>query len=101
PAATVISTISLHDALPILFCHRAYIKCGLFVMDLGCVAIHAIQHPMYSLDFPGRFKWIRYLISARCLMASGAQSSIAVSVALLIDRKSTRLNSSHLGISYA
>src|SRR5256885_12042607 len=59
----------------------------------------------YTTLFRSAWGWVSYLLHLVVAVAAvvpGAQPSIALLViALIIDRKSTRLNSSHLVISYA
>src|SRR5258705_6686015 len=89
-ATTEIYTLSLHDALP-------------------------ISPPSVSHDEPSRFKGMNFTVSNTLVRSAGSRKtdqssscrdslncgwSIASS-ARSSDRKSTRLNSSHLGISYA
>src|SRR5262245_63554952 len=80
PSTTVIYTLSLHDALPISGSHedvRARAEIAFLVDD--------------GLD---RRRAERAAIAAHVDLVTKV-------VGLLRDRKSTRLNSSHLGISYA
>src|SRR5256885_11675408 len=71
-ATTEIYTLSLHDALPISHSAESNRSCSTFTA-LRCPTPKLIERP----------------ISSRMVLARGA------------DRKSTRLNSSHLVISYA
>src|SRR5262245_63112722 len=82
-ATTDIYTLSLHDALPI------------FSIALMRVAISG------SPTRPRRFSfnWRMTSIESRCVRAS--IDVIRQLNEKRLDRKSTRLNSSHLGISYA
>src|SRR2546427_8494498 len=84
-ATTEIYTLSLHDALPIYpaqFCFR-------------WIRLHALPHSWTGirLRIPGRPTWNDHK-SSRFVQPT-------VSTGLNIDRKSTRLNSSHSQISYA
>src|SRR5690625_7650137 len=74
PAHTAIYTLSLHDALPICQLIRKYVRGG-FITDIT-------QPPLERI--------IKLSITKR--MPSDDKSE---------DRKSTRLNSSHVAISYA
>src|SRR5262245_64481321 len=74
---TEIYTLSLHDALPISAASSSSAKNGL----------------------PSERAWIADRTSVGS--ASCASSSMSRSSSSVADRKSTRLNSSHLGISYA
>src|SRR5262245_65153915 len=87
-APTVVYTLSLHDALPIC--------CG----DLGgkgareaCVVDAGMAHMAVEVA-------VRALRQAERPMDIDAERRSVVAISAL-DRKSTRLNSSHLGISYA
>src|SRR5256885_8639490 len=71
-ATTEIYTLSLHDALPI----SALVRPGLLQAHRGCVDLGELG------------------------LEIGAQG-VSVAVPVALDRKSTRLNSSHLVISYA
>src|SRR3712207_9263558 len=74
-ATTEIYTLSLHDALPILANDIEHFFMCLFAI---CVCF-----------------------SVKCLFLSFAHILIGLFILLLLDRKSTRLNSSHANISYA
>src|SRR5437870_11555142 len=73
-AATVISTLSLHDALPI-WTERA-----------GNLCLRVASTPTFEERTVFRSSWFT---------SSSAEDGS------LLDRKSTRLNSSHVAISYA
>src|SRR2546426_8644448 len=75
-ATTEIYTLSLHDALPI--CARAQVPRGAFRILFEPLA------------------WIGFFVHPASLSAQAYLSALR-----FIDRKSTRLNSSHLVISYA
>src|SRR5256885_11796680 len=81
-ATTEIYTLSLHDALPIS--RRA------FVVDdiLGLLRVRITKIPDESIE-PGAHRH------------DGIAGDEGQRVVLALDRKSTRLNSSHLVISYA
>src|SRR5690554_7711381 len=82
PATTVIYTLSLHDALPI--CRSQGCR---WVCEFGSTALPAPPEPVGISDkMPGPYPLPVLTI------ASGRQPR---------DRKSTRLNSSHVRISYA
>src|SRR3712207_9573062 len=84
-ATTEIYTLSLHDALPILLVEGLirrfrYLDETIAVV-LALVAVKLLIEDVYKI---------------------GPEASLAmVAVAFAIDRKSTRLNSSHANISYA
>src|SRR5205814_9888526 len=83
PSPTHSSTLSLHDALPIY----AQRQPGVARADVFATLLRADT--------------TRDLIARRWLHAIPRDMPVAVVVTLNEDRKSTRLNSSHLGISYA
>src|SRR5690606_41582975 len=87
PPPSGIYTLSLHDALPILE-RRALDALGFFGPRLMG---YRLNQPVYVLSYANR----RRVEMARA-MATGA-----VLLMLDEDRKSTRLNSSHVKISYA
>src|SRR2546426_6362545 len=69
------------------------------------LGLTATNHLMGLLVVPAVFVYVFYtdpkiLISPRFLVAAAVVAAVGISVWLL-DRKSTRLNSSHLVISYA
>src|SRR5690606_42010843 len=90
PAPPVISPLSLHDALPI--CFSSFFSDRQLSTDL-----HIQMHRKPIL--------ITLICCALAVLANGcgkpdADASASAS-SLTIDRKSTRLNSSHVKISYA
>src|SRR5262245_62333540 len=85
PAAPHIYTLSLHDALPI-FAKIVVGACGLGML----FAVHGLP------DRQGLANQRFCLPLAALTVKAGAQVAVTHG-----DRKSTRLNSSHLGISYA
>src|SRR5206468_12386801 len=98
PATPATSTLSLHDALPI---------CGLAIAFIGGRALAALpgkgQASAAAPGFdPNVFVHVApdglvTLVCARSEMGQGVRSTLPA----LLDRKSTRLNSSHDQISYA
>src|SRR5690606_41844407 len=90
PPTTAIYTLSLHDALPILF-QGPYDNPGLDILavretpeyEVGLEVSGTIQQPKSTIRPP-----------------EGMSESESMAI-LLTDRKSTRLNSSHVKISYA
>src|SRR3712207_9413268 len=85
-ATTEIYTLSLHDALPI--CPRPR-------DDVDALRRPAHPHYLFGLL---RVEKLRDCLSRVTLRTLGALSEL---VDLGVDRKSTRLNSSHANISYA
>src|SRR5437870_6920682 len=83
PSPTEISTLSLHDALPIYFARIAAA-----VKEI--VSIIAAQRVIAGA-------------AVQLFIARSARQRVVTSFAkkLVLDRKSTRLNSSHVAISYA
>src|SRR5205814_6131798 len=93
PSPSSLSTLSLHDALPIFI---VFVKVAVVLLFI-VFAAHAINpanwHPFIpaqtvkdGVPVAGEYGW------------SGVFTGAAI---VFLDRKSTRLNSSHLGISYA
>src|SRR5205814_8810284 len=95
PVPTETSTLSLHDALPISDVETADILARELGPDGGVV--HCFTSDWTAAQ--------RYLALGMYISFSGVltfRNADAVrEAALKTDRKSTRLNSSHLGISYA
>src|SRR5439155_25765258 len=85
PATTEISTLSLHDALPIYFEFQGADR----MRDPFNVIAQAMSEIVQWIDAP--------FIAG--MMMLGVADAIEHWIAQ--DRKSTRLNSSHVGISYA
>src|SRR5690606_42132787 len=86
PATPDISTLSLHDALPISV-HRARGECPVeFEADVTDVAVQCDLHRALG----------RHVLAVRNGHLLGRLTGFRV-----LDRKSTRLNSSHVKISYA
>src|SRR5699024_12263196 len=98
---SVILSLSLHDALPILFVfisefllakqYKAQVKEGfvkqkLLTLGIPYVIINLLL--AYTYGHPNNLK--EYLESVKFMMFHGGT----------LDRKSTRLNSSHVSISY-
>src|SRR5699024_11875666 len=84
-------TLSLHDALPILNTVGGDVEAGLALSEM----IAPMSKPTVSIVLGGGH-------SIGCPIAVAADYSFIASTATMtIDRKSTRLNSSHVSISYA
>src|SRR5205814_7897723 len=96
PPTTSLSTLSLHDALPIftlqLLDHALRRAAGL----VGPVGRHRVERVGKRDDLCN----IRYLSVEKPIRITAAVDAFVVRLGRQ-DRKSTRLNSSHLGISYA
>src|SRR5947199_4394776 len=88
PPTTVIYTLSLHDALPIL---RA-----LWKQTAGGAKAYGWQDIRAALTATSPGDWEEFY--HRYIQG---HEPLPMEEALKLDRKSTRLNSSHLGISYA
>src|SRR3712207_8419388 len=76
-ATTEIYTLSLHDALPILFVDQTVVNVAL---------------PALRADLGASLADQQWVVAAYLLLLAAL---------ILVDRKSTRLNSSHANISYA
>src|SRR5690242_21465013 len=89
PATTPISTLSLHDALPISqeLPEREAVRAAPLEAALA----------VDPLEVPDQ---VHPEVAARRQRRPAAPARV-VGLALLLDRKSTRLNSSHMSISYA
>src|SRR5205807_10599451 len=84
---TDLYTLSLHDALPIFAGHR--------------IALHVVQRPAFQIGGDERHT-VGVEIARRLVQTHHAPApGIEIDVPDAEDRKSTRLNSSHLVISYA
>src|SRR5688500_20331805 len=77
PSAPEIYTLSLHDALPIF--------------GVGAIWVRSLTVYMVRKGTLDTYKYLEH----------GAHYAVFVLAAAMLDRKSTRLNSSHLVISYA
>src|SRR5207248_4116256 len=98
-ASTQLFTLSLHDALPI-FTVFTTVACGL------APAIHAPRtDAQIALSGPGKGTGVDHrqgtLRSALVVAEVALSVILTICSGLIIDRKSTRLNSSHRTISYA
>src|SRR3712207_6851914 len=81
-ATTEIYTLSLHDALPI---------------SLSESVLHVIHIPLgANVQNAMHLQWIHILQNTHL-----TTSMLDIGLQIVIDRKSTRLNSSHANISYA
>src|SRR5207253_10455482 len=89
--STEIYTLSLHDALPI---------CRLRLSPLGQHAVQATR-PAYSHEQPGAAQGRNRRVRRAKLRPTVGRVPIVLERRLQQDRKSTRLNSSHVAISYA
>src|SRR5207253_10648565 len=100
-AISEIYSLSLHDALPICYGFTT-------VRDLGCIDPDWPTVDLRNAINAGLVEGPRLIVAAHILSASaghadlrgfyGSRWSLPVSA---VDRKSTRLNSSHVAISYA
>src|SRR5207302_10379079 len=95
PATSPIYTLSLHDALPIF---------GAFWISfwlLNAVFVTQVKPASALLPIIGTYLLAWGIFTAYMFLASLAGAKAVTSVFLFLDRKSTRLNSSHVKISYA
>src|SRR5205814_7421447 len=97
PALTKLSPLSLHDALPIL----AFPERLMLLDPISGLLQRPGKQPaeMYSADFPTLDQ--PGPLEHREVLGNGRRRYRKRLAELGEDRKSTRLNSSHLGISYA
>src|SRR5699024_12799168 len=89
PPSSQLHTLSLHDALPISVAPLVALV-GLIVLFVGVIAVRRGRR--------------RTGAAATVFGGVGAAANLAVIIVLvgaITDRKSTRLNSSHVSISYA
>src|SRR5207248_6853324 len=94
PATTTIYTLSLHDALPIFEEQKKF-----FANALGGTAMKIGTNNLEIVKFPNVLIFLRPQAPT-----GGSKGTTANHIGfsrLLVDRKSTRLNSSHRTISYA
>src|SRR5205814_9084977 len=101
PIPTAILTLSLHDALPISLANHG--------QAAGTIPVAPIVFCRLG-EQPPAFSWSRerpvlgqafHRSLKKSCQAVKNSSRCASTIAATRDRKSTRLNSSHLGISYA
>src|SRR5699024_12648490 len=98
PASSSIHPLSLHDALPI---YLGNLLCDFLAVTLSETSGHQQRTAAAFLPVSGHLKdRIDTLLLGVVNKAAGINHN-SVSLALIIDRKSTRLNSSHVSISYA
>src|SRR5690606_41616518 len=95
PPPPLLSTLSLHDALPIYFQCRAP-----FHRPAGAGALHAARLPD-AAEAPARRRSFRPARRGGRQVEHRRQADGATAAFGKLDRKSTRLNSSHVKISYA
>src|SRR5439155_27391112 len=88
PPPTQISTLSLHDALPIYW--NRTIHCDSWLVNLASECGAKVVDAFHSED--------RVIVDSAEKRALGSEAD---AVEMERDRKSTRLNSSHVAISYA
>src|SRR5437899_7597553 len=87
-ALSAVYTLSLHDALPIFrFLHER----SMYGYEI-CQAVEEKSQGRHSLKYGAVYPLLRELEKNEVIKGEWEAST---------DRKSTRLNSSHLGISYA
>src|SRR5205814_2761291 len=91
PALTEFYTLSLHDALPILETIVTFGFSGFTLILLALLAIFSRWFIGGGIPAHRVFVMFLWLALGGCLIKTRCAG----------DRKSTRLNSSHLGISYA
>src|SRR5947209_243158 len=95
--SSALSTLSLHDALPIL----SLASCQLILLrsPLGLPVLRLVSYAYMPSPLPRQVRWSLF---ARLSPSTAAFPVLKPGRLLqLLDRKSTRLNSSHANISYA
>src|SRR5699024_12311531 len=95
PPATVVYLLSLHDALPICYFMTIPEACRLvleaaFMGQGNDIFIFDMGKPVKITD-----------MACRMIKLAGLQPDKDIEIVYTGDRKSTRLNSSHVSISYA
>src|SRR5690606_40292003 len=95
PSTTVIYSLSLHDALPIYIHFLIVYLVGFLFCNIMCDIINNGHSHIIAAAIEYLFKGLanpvgNHLTVCPCIVSSCSQ-----------DRKSTRLNSSHVKISYA
>src|SRR5205814_8873893 len=91
--STELSTLSLHDALPIYLVDRLQLVERVHRLHRDGQADAALDTPFESVQ--------RARLGAHRAVVPAPEEADEAETRLVRDRKSTRLNSSHLGISYA
>ena len=101
-ATTEIYTLSLHDALPIFFSLTVTIKIAFTGFHRGFPLVHKVIFRSFGIQttMTENCKYLIYLLFFHKQVMIVWQKQYSFSY-LLLDRKSTRLNSSHRCISYA
>src|SRR5205814_10389474 len=95
PAPTDIYTLSLHDALPISLVGAVLAPHDAEDAEFGVAGLAAKQRDDLLVLRRGQ------LMRGDDIGCDDSHSYLTARLATMEDRKSTRLNSSHLGISYA
>src|SRR5205807_7822882 len=95
PATTDIYTLSLHDALPISFSIAATAPQGTQNISVSNAGTSSDNSAAFEVTPAGTALPVNYHLTSASDLGGG------VALGLGEDRKSTRLNSSHLVISYA
>src|SRR5690606_40120094 len=99
-AASDTSPLPLHDALPILAIIAAVVAVGVAIWYFRDEIMRALNAAWrFIKEWAGNI-W-QWLQMAWDKILEGARAAIDWLVQTFVDRKSTRLNSSHVKISYA
>src|SRR5699024_11712114 len=93
PSTTFFSTLSLHDALPILFMTPVIL---FFIPVTRFTVLFLMPRHLLDMKLPTEFIVLRVPLDKE-LQAPFTPDQVFFA----LDRKSTRLNSSHVSISYA
>src|SRR5690606_42011702 len=101
PSTTEIYTLSLHDALPIFinakFVAAIIVITGLFL----CLSLLVTGWGILKIGILPTFSEFCRILALTALNVLYVSFWLNLSIYFSIDRKSTRLNSSHVKISYA
>src|SRR5207247_8270450 len=96
-APTYIYTLSLHDALPIFPSNGT--QC--FTDAPSYSRTLSISSKLFLEFIPKLWGRVRLCFGELCAIETASEHPVHLSVQFILDRKSTRLNSSHEWISYA
>src|SRR5690606_39792124 len=93
---TTIYNLSLHDALPIFITSWKFLDSLMKSEEIEAIALN--EYPEAELEFKS---WISWDFITSSVSSSATSAGLRTALLGSLDRKSTRLNSSHVKISYA